>query len=316
MKNERFQMGLKLILSHILLILGLLVTSFLFQKNDFSLLLIAQTLLLIIFFAGYWEFFGLRFKYLFCLAIEFIIISLFLKLFNHLNFIGNSYVFILLSILEVYLLFEQSKIFLVIFEKDRSGIEINFPFKNGVYLITDGGNSKISRLMNYHYYSPTHKKRNTNRSMLYATDIIKVGNDFKWLPKENKDYAIFEESVFSPINGTVIKVENNIADNKPYSGNYPYNTGNTVVIQKNKYYFLLGHLKQNSIAVKEGESVEAGSLIGLAGNSGWTERPHLHMQLIRSETNDYWKGIGIAINFNGRNLFKNRLLKIPAGREV
>ena len=44
-----------------------------------------------------------------------------------------------------------------------------------------------------------------------------------------------------------MKVVDGIPDNEPWSGNYPYNTGNTVVIQKDDYYLLLGHLKKDSI---------------------------------------------------------------------
>ena len=66
----------------------------------------------------------------------------------------------------------------------------------------------------------------------------------------------------------------------------------------------------NSIVVKEGDKVRANDLIGSAGNSGWTERPHLHMQLINSDSENYWKGIGVSVRFKDMNLYKNRLVKI------
>jgi len=103
---------------------------------------------------------------------------------------------------------------------------------------------------------------------------------------------------------------NDIPDNNPYSGNYPYNTGNTIVIKNADLYLLLGHLKQGSILVNEGDTIKANDLIATAGNSGWTERPHLHMQLIKSQSHNYWKGQGISVLFNNRNLYKNRLIKI------
>lgn len=209
------------------------------------------------------------------------------------------------------MIYQLTKILAVIFERPRQSIEIEFPFKNGLYLITDGGNSKISRLMNYHYYSPTHKKNNTNKSMLYATDVVKLSENQKhFLPTRNSEYSIYGENVFSPIDGTVFKVVNGISDNEPFSGNYPYNTGNTVVINCNNYYFLLGHLKFNSIKVKEGDIIHKGQLIAEIGNSGWTERPHLHMQLIESDNQNYWKGMGVSIKFDKKNLYKNRLIEI------
>jgi hypothetical protein len=200
---------------------------------------------------------------------------------------------------------------MVIFSNDNEKIEIEFPFGPGSYLITDGGNSKISRLMNYHFHSSVHKKRNTNKSMRYATDIVKLNSDRKpFIPTTNEEYAIFGENVYCPMEGTVIKVINDIDDHKPFSGNYPYNTGNTVVIKQDNYYFLLGHLKQGSIKVEEYDSVKTGDLLGIIGNSGMSERPHLHMQLMKCNTDDYWKGLGICIQYRNKNLYKNRLIKV------
>jgi murein DD-endopeptidase MepM/ murein hydrolase activator NlpD len=106
---------------------------------------------------------------------------------------------------------------------------------------------------------------------------------------------------------------NDIPDNEPWSGNYPYNTGNTVVIQKDNYFLLLGHLKKDSIRVKEGDDVRCGEPIASAGNSGYSERPHLHMQLIKSESPNYWGGTGISIRYKNRNLYKNRPLPYLPG---
>jgi len=214
-------------------------------------------------------------------------------------------------LLELYLLFTLFKIILVIFKNDQENVEIRFPFKHGAYLITDGGNSKTSRLMNYHFHSPLHKKKKTNLAMLYATDIVKLSEiPTKFLPFRNEDYPIFDEEIVAPIEGVILKVINDIEDNQPFSGNYKYNTGNTVVIKKDNFYFLLGHLKKGSIEVKEGDFVHQNDLIGKAGNSGMSERPHLHMQLMKCESDDYWKGRGVCIRVEGKNLYKNRLITV------
>ena len=119
---------------------------------------------------------------------------------------------------------------------------------------------------------------------------------------------MFGEKVYSPMDGVVINVENSIPDNEPFTGNYPYNTGNTVVIQKDNCFLLLGHLKRGSISVSAGDVIKANDLLGMAGNSGWTERPHLHMQLVKSDSDLYWYGTGIEIRYKNINLFKNRLI--------
>jgi Peptidase family M23 len=310
--NERTLVSVKLIVTHVLLLPGLIFISQFINHNSFLMVTITQSALAILFLAGYWEFLGLKFKWIYSSAFEALILIVFLiKLFSKPKGEQNGYMVGLLAIIQIYLLVELLEIIIVIFKNDKSSVEIEFPFKNGKYLITDGGNSRISRIMNYHFYSPVHKKNRTNDSMLFATDIVKI-NEFKsnYLPLQNKDYPIFGEKVFCPINGLVIKVENNIADNIPFSGNYPYNTGNTVVIKNADKYLLLGHLKKDSIQVNVGDSVKANDLIAEAGNSGYTERPHLHMQLIESISDNFWKGHGISIKYRHKNLFKNRVIKL------
>jgi hypothetical protein len=308
--NERFTTRLKLIASHLVPVMILLVASGTIPGYQFLFLSLTQTALLILYFSGYWEFFGLRFRRVFCGGIELILVVLvihgFLKGFS---VPPNPYLALILLIAEIYLLILLIRILIVICKKDSRAQEIEFPFRNGRYLVTDGGNSRTSRLMNYHYYSRVHRKKKTNLSMLYATDIVKVKDDKPvWFPVKNEDYAIFSENIYSPLDGSVVKVVDGIPDNEPWSGNYPYNTGNTVVVKKEDGYLLLGHLKKGSIAVKEGDRVQAGDLIASAGNSGWTERPHLHMQLIRSDSPDYWFGTGVCIRYKNRNLYKNRIL--------
>jgi len=310
--KERNQIQFKYIFSHLLLLPVLLLLSLIIQGECFLFLTIVQTFLLILFFAGYWEFQGVRFRWSYCSAMEIMNIALILA--NQLSSTTEPYNqsrLIFFVLLELYLLFTLFKIILVIFKNDQENVEIRFPFKHGAYLITDGGNSKTSRLMNYHFHSPLHKKKKTNLAMLYATDIVKLSEiPTKFLPFRNEDYPIFDEEIVAPIEGVILKVINDIEDNQPFSGNYKYNTGNTVVIKKDNFYFLLGHLKKGSIEVKEGDFVHQNDLIGKAGNSGMSERPHLHMQLMKCESDDYWKGRGVCIRVEGKNLYKNRLITV------
>jgi len=310
--NERLQIAAKLLTSHIGLVVCLILFSIVSTKDAFLFLSLSQTILIILYLSGYWEFFGIRFRKLFCIVFQIIIFLVFFwRILVGLNYGIHLYLILCLSSIQAYLLFELIKIIIVIYKRDQVFLDILFPFKSGDYLITDGGNSKLSRLMNYHYYSAIHKKNKTNNSMIYATDIVKISNDKNgFLPKSNDRYPIFNEKIFSPLDGEIVKVENSIPDNYTYSGNYPYNTGNTVVIKKDNYYLLLGHLKKDSIRVKEGDLVRRSDFIGLVGNSGWTERPHLHMQLIESGSNNYWLGKGICIRYANKNLFKNRLIRI------
>ena len=309
--NERSKIILRLLTTHVYLVFGLIVLTFFLKNNSLMMLSVSLCILIITFFTGYWEFFGIKFKWVYTIFMTIAIFSMFVWKLNGYLLDMNSLTFIILSIILAFLILQLLKILIVIFEKGKSYFEIEFPLKNGRFLITDGGNSKISRLMNYHYYSKIHKKNKTNRSMLYATDLVKLSNTTKsLLPIHNEDYPIYNDTVYSPMDGIIFKIVNGISDNKPFSGNYPYNSGNTIVIKNNNYYFLLGHLKFNSIEVNEGEKIKRGQKIAKIGNSGWTERPHLHMQLINSENENYWYGTGVSLKYKNRNLYKNRIIEV------
>jgi hypothetical protein len=310
--KERSQLAVKILLTHIALPAGLVISSFLVKRGTILILPLAQCFLLLLLLAGYWEFFSARFRWVFLGISELLILLAFLLWLgsDHPELPGP----ILISawaLLQIYVLLQLVKVILVIYKKEAETFEIQFPFRQGNYLVTDGGNSRISRLMNYHYHSAVHRRKNTHNSMLFATDLVKInkGSGF-FFPEENKDYPVFGEKLYSPVSGTVVKAVNDVPDNRPFSGNYPYNTGNTVIVKRDDYYLLLGHLRYGSVSVRQGDGIEAGDYIGDAGNSGMSERPHLHMQMMRSVTGDYWKGEGICIVYKGENLYKNRLIQL------
>ncbi len=310
--TERTAMILKLVSTHIVLPVAVAIAAFFVSGDAFLVNVTAQTILLIVYLSGYWEFFGLKFRRLFPISLEVILLAqVAYRVRSQSFFEYNLYFADAMFAVEVFLLIQVVRIVVVILKKDKGMLEISFPLKGGEFLITDGGNSSISRLMNYHFWSAAHRKNHTNKSMLYATDIVKIVPPYpSFLPRENTDYPVFGEPVYSPIEGTVVKVENSIADNHPYSGNYPYNTGNTVVIRKDDLYFLLGHLKEGSVTVKLGDDVTVGQQIALAGNSGMSERPHIHIQLVKSESDNFWLGTGVSIQYSGKNLYKNRVIVV------
>jgi biotin carboxyl carrier protein len=310
--NERTLNLIKIVVSHLIPVPALIAVSFFVTRGNLIILTIAQTILIITFLSGYWEFTGLRFKRIYGLVSELLIIAAGIEsILRGKSSFPDTWWFLILLVFQTYLWYILAKMVMVIFKKDHEVLEIEFPFRNGRFMVTDGGDSYVSRLMNYHYHSKIHKKKGTNKSMLYATDLVKLPSGrHSVMPRQNEDYPVFGEPIYAPMGGTVVKVINDIDDNIPFSGGYHYNTGNTVVIHKNNLFFLLGHMKKGSITVNEGQEIKHGDLIGEAGNSGMSERPHLHMQLIRSEWENYWKGIGICIRFGKRNLYKNRIVSL------
>jgi murein DD-endopeptidase MepM/ murein hydrolase activator NlpD len=75
-------------------------------------------------------------------------------------------------------------------------------------------------------------------------------------------------------------------------------------------YVVLGHMRQGSVGVQVGERVRAGDQIGCVGNSGWTERPHLHLQATHAPSGDYWHGTPLPMRFAGRFLVRNQTIDV------
>lgn len=200
-------------------------------------------------------------------------------------------------------------------KKTKECINLSFPFKNGNYIITDGGDGRVSSLINYHNKAQIHKSGKSNTSMRYATDIAKI-NKFGFtvksiLTKNNEDYEIFHENVYCPCDATVIELVNEIEDNIPFSGKYPYNVGNRIILKVDNYYIVMGHLAKDSITVKVGDKVKNGELMAKIGDCGLTPRPHLHMQVSKCEDGYYWQGTSVPIFFNDLYYpIKNKIIKV------
>jgi hypothetical protein len=193
-------------------------------------------------------------------------------------------------------------------------LDVQLPFPSGSYYVTDGGDGRASRLVNYHFYASVHKGAATNRAMAYAVDLVRTN---RWgfttkgfVPRTNDGYLIFGEPVVSPVAGRVAAVTDGIMDNTPFCRKYPYNVGNNVVIRVEQTYIVLGHIKNGSITVKVGDRVQPGDVVGRVGNSGLSERPHLHMQASRCEDGDYWKGEGVPLLFNGSVPLKGKVFHV------
>lgn len=183
----------------------------------------------------------------------------------------------------------------------KEAIPLSFPCRNGKYLITDGGDGKMSSLINYHYKASVHTSHQTQNSMRYAVDIVKLGRNLKTaksiLSKYNESYYIYGEKIYSPMRGKVIKVVDNIDDNPPFPEKMPYNVGNHVVINEGSYYLVLGHMQKDGINAAVGDYIDRGQFLGYVGNSGLTPRSHIHMQVSKCDNNDYWSGEAIPIYF-------------------
>jgi hypothetical protein len=313
MNYSRVQVMALVIAVYVLFPVAMLSSTFLFTTSSVAMKICYGVGLLtasfILFRIGYWEFLGLGVRYAFVLlafgaaALPFVRPS---------SAEAGGSVFALVVGLDILLLVEGGAI-LRAGKRPAVSLDVRLPFRAGRYLITDGGNGRASRLVNYHYRASVHKGASTNRAMGYAVDMVKtdrLGFTTKgFVPPTVQGYLIFGEPIVSPIAGVVAAITDGIDDNVPFCGKYPYNVGNNVVIRVDHTYVVLGHLRNRSITVKVGDNVQPGDAIGRIGNSGLSERPHLHMQASRAEDGNFWKGEGISILFEGSIPVKGRVFR-------
>lgn len=303
------------ILFPILLILGLFFVEEVNLLTYISLCLADLTTILLYYIVGAWEFtyYNLRYIYLVGIVLALVIHGISIK-YTEL-FKTSDIVLTIISVGVIIGCGIQIYKALLAAKKSEKELLLSFPFKNGRYLITDGGDGAVSSLMNYHYKAGVHSNHNTHFSMRYAVDIVKLNGLSSTVPilltNENKKYAIFNEPVYSPCDGEVIQVVDGVENNEPFSQNFPYNVGNCVVIKNGNYYVVMGHFQKGSIKVAEGTHVNVGDKIALVGNSGLTPRPHLHMQVSEGKDGDFWSGNGVPVYFTqGLRPTKNATIKI------
>jgi murein DD-endopeptidase MepM/ murein hydrolase activator NlpD len=193
---------------------------------------------------------------------------------------------------------------------------VDFPVR-GVWITPNSPGTKI----------PSHGT--TSFGEAYAIDFVMIkGNDklrkpyrssfFRYVLKgvPLSDFYGWGQTVYSPINGQVIAVVNDVEERstvnpftdlqymrkatKEYINNNSKPetvAGNYVLIKLNdNQYALLAHLVKGSIRVTPGKTVEKNQPIGRLGHSGNSTMPHLHMQFM--DNSDFSIAQGIPFVFS------------------
>jgi len=186
----------------------------------------------------------------------------------------------------------------------KMSIDATFPLREGHYYIAQGGGNAI---INHH--APAEYSK-------YAIDILKINTyGFRakgFYPKDLQKYFIFEELVYSTVEGTVIKVIEDHPDMTPPCLDKEHPAGNHIITRHtgSGALIFLAHLRQRSILATEGDVVKEGQAIARVGNSGLSTEPHLHIHCEEDEVgelNVYGKGIPLL--FDGRFLKRNDVVK-------
>lgn len=122
----------------------------------------------------------------------------------------------------------------------------------------------------------------------FAIDFEQLGTDRRIVsgdPKLVTNYRIYNRPVYAVAEGTVVSARNDLDDQPP--GHLPEGLpldqadGNFVILDLGGgRYALYAHMVRGSVTVAAGAHVQRGQQIGRVGNSGNTQAPHLHFQLM------------------------------------
>jgi hypothetical protein len=124
-------------------------------------------------------------------------------------------------------------------------------------------------------------------SQRFALDLVQLTADgrlFVGPPDQLSSYPFYGADVLSVAGGVVVRTKDGIPDNTPVGSILPFTNetvgGNHVVVDLGRGRFAFyGHLQPGSLTVEVGDRVKRGQVLGLLGNSGNSDAPHLHFQV-------------------------------------
>lgn len=124
----------------------------------------------------------------------------------------------------------------------------------------------------------------------FAVDIVRMWPDgrlFHGPADQVTNYAAYGQPVSAAAAGVVVVAQDGRADQIPFQATPPGEPdtipGNNVIVDLGHgRYAGYAHLKPGSVAVRVGDRVREGDLLGLVGNTGNSDLPHLHFQLMNA----------------------------------
>ncbi len=156
----------------------------------------------------------------------------------------------------------------------EDAVAIDLPFE-GVWFVASGGRSA---LVNGHY---------PLRAQRHALDLFQVrdGKTHRGGADLLTNYYTYSKRLLAPGDGRVTVVIDSRPDAPVGDSDLEHPEGNIVVVDiGGGRYVLYAHLKQGSARVRVGDRVVSGQDIGLVGDSGNSDEPHLHIQVQNSST--------------------------------
>lgn len=187
-------------------------------------------------------------------------------------------------------------------------VNLQFPLRNGTYYVAAGGSRE---LLNPHLMTLTEARFQPLRGQSYGVDIVRLGpfglRAAGMLPDDPAKYAIYGDPVYAPCSGVVVLAEDGAPDMPPPRPDRTRMPGNYVLLDCGGVHVLLAHFRQASVRVATSEPVTASTVLGLVGNSGNSNEPHLHIHAQRPAApgQEPLSGEPLPIRLDGRYLVRN-----------
>ena len=187
-------------------------------------------------------------------------------------------------------------------------VDLQFPLRDGIYYVAAGGSTE---LLNPHLMTLTENRFQAIRGQSYGVDLLKLDpfglRATGLLPRDPAHYAIYGDRVFAPCAGVVIHAEDGAPDMPPPQPDRTRLPGNHVLLQCDGVHVLLAHFKRGSVRVAQSDPVTTDTIVGLVGNSGNTNEPHLHIHAQRPAApgRERLSGDPLPIRLDGKYLVRN-----------
>lgn len=191
---------------------------------------------------------------------------------------------------------------------DVPSVEMAPPLRGEDYYVVQGGGTPP---INYHGAAAP--------SQSYALDVNQLNGwgmrGAGFYPSVPENYAVYGDTIYSPIAGTVVRTADTLEDHHPPEKEPEHPAGNHVWIRADSLYVLLAHMKQGSVRVRAGQQIGAGAPLGRVGNSGNTTEPHLHLHAVTFPSgappaDSLGGGCPVPIRIDGRFLVRNNRLDV------
>ncbi len=168
--------------------------------------------------------------------------------------------------------------------KDLKPVVIGPPMHGAAWVVME-----TTEPTTHHFLMPVTINDMTTVDQRYAQDWFFIdpvtGNAAAGNATLAKNFFGYGKELLAVANGTVVSVLDGIPDNGIIYAKPPFSfatgTGNNVIIDiGNGKYTCYCHIIPGSITVQPGDTVQEGDVIGLLGNSGQSDIPHLHFEVV------------------------------------